>query len=79
MRSEGGVHCDGMPVSETKGKFLFSAVSSSQDRSKRFTLYFPDIPVHSDTISASLGSNEPYVTINARRLLVHIQDIAMPV
>ena len=26
-----------------------------RDRSKRFTLYFPDRPVHSDTISASLG------------------------
>ena len=55
-----------------KGKFLYSAVSSPQDRSKRFTLYFPDRPVHSDTISASLGSIQPYATINARRLLVHI-------
>ena len=33
-----------------KGKFLYSAVSSPQDRSKRFSLYF------SDTISTSLGS-----------------------
>ena len=48
------------------------ALSSPQDRSKRFTLYFPDRPVHSDTISASLGSIQPYATINARRLLVHI-------
>ena len=55
-----------------KGKFLYSAVSSPQDRSKRFTLYFPDRPVHSDTISASLGSIQPYATINVRRLLVHI-------
>ena len=55
-----------------KGKFLYSAVSSPQDRSKRFTLYFPDRPVHSDTISASLGSIQPYATINARRLLIHI-------
>ena len=55
-----------------KGKFLYSAISSPQDRSKRFTLYFPDRPVHSDTISASLGSIQPYATINARRLLVHI-------
>ena len=39
-----------------KGKFLYSAVSSPQDRSKRFTLYFTDRPVHSDTNSASLGS-----------------------
>ena len=38
-------------------------------RTKRFTLYFPDRPVHSDT---SLGSIQPYATINARRLLIHI-------
>ena len=55
-----------------KGKFLYSAVSSPQDRSKRFTLYFPDRPVHSDTISASLGSIQPYATVKARRLLVDI-------
>ena len=53
-----------------KGKFLYSAVSSPQDRSKRFTLYFPGRPVHSDTISASLGSIHTYATINVRRLLV---------
>ena len=47
------------------------AVSSPQDRSKRFTLYFPDRPVQSHTISASLGSIQPYATINARRL-IHI-------
>ena len=58
--------------SKKKGKFLYSAVSSPQDRSKRFTLYFPDRPVHSDTISASLGSIQPYAAINARRLLIHI-------
>ena len=58
-----------------KGKFLYSAVFSPQDRSKRFTLYFPDIPIHSDTISASLGSIQPYATIYARRLLVHISTI----
>ena len=56
----------------TKGKFLYTAVSSPQDRSKRFTVYFPDRPVHSDTISASLGSIQPYATINARWLRVHI-------
>ena len=55
-----------------KGKFIYSAVSSPLDRSKRFTLYFPDRPVHSGTILASLGSIQPYATINARRLLVHI-------
>ena len=59
-------------VKKSKSKFLYSAVSSPQDRSKRFTLYFPDRPVHSDTISASLGSIQPYTTIYAQRLLVHI-------
>ena len=57
---------------KAKGLFLYSAVSSPQDRSKRFTLYFPDRPVHSDTISAFVGSIQPYATINGRRLLVHI-------
>ena len=57
---------------KSKGKFLYSAVFSPQDRSKHFTLHFPDRPVHSDTISTSLGSIQPYATINARRLLVHI-------
>ena len=62
-----------LPInSKGKVKLLYSIVSSPQDRSKRFTLYFPDRPVHSDTISASLGSIQPYATINARRLLVHI-------
>ena len=55
-----------------KSKFLYNAASSPQEHSKRFSLYFPDRPVHSDTISASLGSVQPYATINARRLLVHI-------
>ena len=51
-----------------KGKFLYSAVSSPQDRSKRFTLYFPDRPVHSDTISASLGSIQPLMREGRNRL-----------
>ena len=58
-----------------KRQFLYSAISNPQDHSKRFTLYFPDRPVHSDTISASLGSIQPYATINARRLLIHISTI----
>ena len=45
-----------LTVKKSKGKFLYSTVSSPQDCSKRFTLYFPDRPVHSDTISASLES-----------------------
>ena len=37
--------------------FLYSAVSSPLDRSKRFTLFaLSDRPVHSDTNSASPGS-----------------------
>ena len=37
--------------------FLYSAVSSPLDRSKRFTLFaLPDRPIRSDTNSASLGS-----------------------
>ena len=59
-------------LSYKKGKFLYSTVSSPQDRSKRFTLYFPDRPVHSDTNSASLGSIQPYASINVQRLLIHM-------
>ena len=33
------------------------------------------IPVQSDTISTSLGSIQPYATVNAQRLLVHISTI----
>ena len=40
-----------------KGKFLYSVVSIPQDRWKRFTLYFPDRHVHSDTISACLEAS----------------------
>ena len=40
-----------------KRQFLYSAVSSPLDRSKRFTLFAsPGRPVHSDTNSASPGS-----------------------
>ena len=39
---------------KVKGMFLYSAVSSPLDRSKRFTLSSPGRPVHSDTNSASL-------------------------
>jgi len=54
------------------GKFLYSTVSNPQDCSKRFTLYFPGRPVQLNTISTSLWSIQPYATINAPRLLVHI-------
>ena len=61
---------------KVKASSYYSAVPSPQDRSKRFILYFPDRPVHLDTISASLGSSQQYATINARRLLVNILFIA---
>ena len=60
-----------VPVKGKETKFLYSAVSNPQDCSKRFTLYFPDRPVQSNTMSTFLGSIQPYATISARRLLVH--------
>ena len=39
------------PPRMVNGKFLYSAESNSQGGSKRFTSYFPDRPVQSDTIS----------------------------
>ena len=46
-----------LAFNKKKGMFLYSAVSSPLDRSKRFTLFaLPDGPVHSDTNSASPGS-----------------------
>ena len=44
----------------------------TQDCSKHFMIYLPDRPVQSDTVSTFLGSIQPYATINARRLLLHI-------
>ena len=38
---------------------------------------FPDRPVHSDTISASLESIQPYATINTRRLLLIISPLSI--
>ena len=46
--------------------FIYSVVSNPQDCSKSFALYFPDIPVQSDTISTFLGSIQPYAAITAR-------------
>ena len=51
---------------KSKGKFLYSAVSSPQDCSKHFILYFPDSPVQSNTVSTSLGNIQPHATINVR-------------
>ena len=69
LSTPGYVHCIS---SSCEYKSKVKAVSSLQDHSKHFTLYFPDRPVHSDIISASLRSIQPYATINARRLLIHI-------
>ena len=44
-------------------KLLRSTVSSFQDCSKRFTLYFPGRPVQSSTISISLGSIHSQLTL----------------
>ena len=57
-------------LSKSKRKFLYSAVSSPQDCSKHILL--PGRPVQSNIVSTSLGSIQPYTTINARRLLIHI-------
>ena len=52
-----------------KGKFLHRAVSNPKDCSKRFTLYFPDRPVQSNTISTSLGSIHIFTTIYSQALI----------
>ena len=41
-------------------QFLHSAVSSPQDCSKCFTLYFPGRPAQLNTISTALAINQPY-------------------
>ena len=44
-----------------------------------FTLYFPDRPVQSDTISTSLGSIQPRATINVQRAAhIHIHHCLLP-
>ena len=45
-----------------KVKFWYSAVPNPQDCSKRFTLYFPDRPVQSNTVWTSLGIIQPCCT-----------------
>ena len=47
-------------------------ISSYITPQRHLKLYFPGRFLHSDTISASLGSIQPYATVNARRLLIHI-------
>ena len=49
---------------KVKVVFLYSAVSSPLDRSKRFTLFaFPDRPVHSDTVLGFSGKHSSHAAI----------------
>ena len=49
---------------KVKVVFLYSAVSSPLDRSKRFTLFaFPDSPVHSDTVLGFSGKHSSHAAI----------------
>ena len=62
----------GAPVD--KGKmygFIYSAVSSPLDRSKRFTLSSPGRPVHSDTVLGFSLKHSSHAAI-AQRLFTHI-------
>ena len=51
--------------------FLYSAVSSPLDRSKRFTLSSPGRPVHSDTVLGFSCKHSSHAAI-AQRLFTHI-------
>ena len=51
--------------------FLYSAVSSPLDRSKRFTLSSPGRPVHSDTVLGFSWKHSSHAAI-AQRLFTHI-------
>ena len=52
--------------------FLYSAVSSPSDRSKRFTPFaFPDRPVHSDTVLGFSGKHSSHAAI-AQRLFTRM-------
>ena len=59
-------------ISKVKASSYIAQYPGLRTAQSVFTLYFPDRPVHSDTISASLGSIQLNATNNARRLLVHI-------
>ena len=59
--------------------FLYSAVSSPLDRSKRFTLFaLPGRPVHSDTNSASPGSILVMQQLRATTKSSHFQHCLQP-
>ena len=69
-----------IPHQSKKRSFLYSAVSSPLDRSKRFTLFaLPDRPVHSDTNSASPGSilARQHVRAKTKSLTFPSHSIAM--
>ena len=60
------------------GFFLYSAVSSPLDRSKRFTLSSPGRPVHSDTVLGFSWKHSSHAAI-AQRLFTHIAGYMMEV
>ena len=62
---------EGVIVKKGKGMVLYSAVSSLLDRSKRFTLSSPGIPVHSDTVLGFSWKHSSHAAI-AQRLFTHI-------
>ena len=71
------------PANNNKGEgmFLYSAVSSPLDRSKRFTLHPLGRPVHSDTNSTSFVTQQYcektihlYFTIVYSQVLIHIAE-----
>ena len=65
-----------MPCKKSKGKFLYSAVSSPHDCSKH---YFPGRPVQSNAISTSLGSIQPHAIINVQKAArTHILHCLFP-
>ena len=61
-----------LPIkSKSKGMFLYSAVSSPLDRSKRFTLSSHGRTVHSDTVLGFSWTHSSHAAI-AQRLFTHI-------
>ena len=51
---------------------VFHMLTTLKKYIAHYPFYYSDRPVQSDTLSTSLGSIQPYATINAWRLLVHI-------
>jgi len=60
------------------GMFLHGAVSSPQDCSKSFTLYFTGRYVQSNTIATFLESNQPRCNLLAKVALMNIHQCIQP-